>query len=164
MKKLFLAATLLAACGGGAKSTVRAPGDTTPDWVAQGTGAVEAESGKAVQAVGSAAGPDAKARRQKADAAARAQLDRVVGQLSASLARLGDPKQGDAIGTLTRRAATDAQQIRDHWVTSDGTEMSLDVLDLSGFKAALARQDADDKLKKDLSANADKAFDSIKGK
>jgi hypothetical protein len=162
MRRLFLAAALAAACGGGAKS-VKAPSDGTPDWVARGTGQFDAESGRMVQGVGSAAGPDAKARRQKADAAARAQLDRVVTQLSASLAKLGDARQGDAIGNLTRRAATDAQQIRDHWVTSDGTELSLEVLDLAGFKAALAKQDGDDQLKKDLSAKADKAFDSIKG-
>jgi hypothetical protein len=158
MKKLFLvAAAATLACGGG--KSVKASGDGTPDWVAQGTGEVNAEGGKKLQGVGSASGSDAKARRQQADAAAKTQLDSVVTALSSSLVKMSESKQTGDIAGIAQKAAAQSQQIRDHWVTGDGTEMSLDVLDLASFKSALAAVDGDDKLKKEMAANADKAFD-----
>jgi len=58
MKKIFLvAAVATLSCGGG--KSVKASGDVAPDWVAQGTGEVNAEGGKKMQGVGSASGPDA---------------------------------------------------------------------------------------------------------
>jgi hypothetical protein len=161
MKKLFLAVALAAiACGGG--KSVKSSGDGTPDWVAQGTGGVNAEGGKKVQGVGSASGADAKARRQQADAAAKSQLDGVVTSLSTALAQMSDSKKKpDEVAGIAKAAAAQSQQIKDHWVSGDGTEMSLDVLDLTAFKTALGSVDGDDKLKKELAANADKAFDQV---
>jgi len=161
MKKIFLvAAVATLSCGGG--KSVKASGDDAPDWVAQGTGEVNAEGGKKMQGVGSASGPDAKARRQQADAAAKTQLDGVVTGLSAALGKMSESKQADAaddISGIAKKAAAQSRQIRDHWVNSDGNEMSLDVLDLASFKTALSAVDGDDKLKREMSANADKAFD-----
>lgn len=160
MKRVILAAALvLTACGGG--KSVKASGDETPDWVGQGTGGVNAEGGKKVQGVGSANGADAKARRQQADAAAKSQLDGVVGSLSDALAKMSDSKKPDDVKGLAKSAAAQSQQIRDHWVTADGNELSLDVIDLAAFKSALASADGDDKLKKEAAANADKAFDQV---
>jgi hypothetical protein len=161
MKKVILAAAALAlvACGGG--KAVKSSGDETPDWVGQGTGGVNAEGGKKVQGVGSASGADAKARRQQADAAAKSQLDGVVTSLSQALAKMSDSKKPDDVANLAKTAAAQSQQIRDHWVAADGSEMSLDVLDLAAFKNALAGADGDDKLKKEAAANADKAFDQV---
>ena len=160
MKRLFLAVALAAvACGGG--KSVKASGDETPDWVGQGTGGVNAEGGKKVQGVGSASGADAKARRQQADAAAKSQLDGVVTSLSSALAKMSDSKKSDDVTGLAKAAAAQSQQIKDHWVAGDGTEMSLDVLDLAAFKTTLGSVDGDDKLKKELAANADKAFDQV---
>jgi hypothetical protein len=163
MKRSVFVLLAVLACGGGSK-TVRPTGDETPSWVSQGTGAVDAEGGKRLQAVGSASGPDAKARRQQADAATRTQLDGALARLSAALAKMSDAKQsGDEIAGLAGKAAADARQIRDHWVTRDGTETALEVLDLASFKASLQSVDGDDKLKREMSANADKAFDQLKG-
>jgi hypothetical protein len=160
MKRLFLVAAAAGlACGGG--KSVKASGDGTPEWVAQGTGEVDAEGGKKVQAVGSASGSDAKARRQQADAAARTQLDRMVAALSASLVKLSEAKQAGDISGIAKKAAAQSQQIRDHWVTNDGTELSLDVLELASFKAALASVDGEDKVKNEMASNADKAFDQV---
>lgn len=160
MKKVILTAALaMAACGGG--KAVKSSGDETPDWVGQGTGEVSAEGGKKIQGVGSANGADAKARRQQADAAAKSQMDGVVGSLSQALAKMSDSKKPDDVANLAKTAAAQSAQIRDHWVTGDGNEMSLDVLDLAAFKSALAGADGDDKLKKEAAANADKAFDQV---
>jgi hypothetical protein len=160
MKRFFLVAAAALACGGG--KSVKASGDDTPDWVSQGTGEVNAEGGKKVQGIGAASGSDAKARRQQADAAAKTQLDGMVTALSASLVKMSEAKQAnDDISGIAKRAAAQSQQIRDHWVTNDGTEMALDVLDLAAFKIALTAVDGDDKLKKEMSSNADKAFDQV---
>jgi hypothetical protein len=162
MRRLFLVAAVAAlACGGG--KSVKASGDETPEWVSQGTGGVNAEGGKKVQGVGSASGSDAKARRKQADAAAKTQLDGVVTALSASLAKLSEskPSSGDDIAGIARKAAAQSQQIRDHWVNSDGTEMALDVLELASFKSALETVDGDDKVKREMASNADKAFDQV---
>jgi ABC-type glycerol-3-phosphate transport system substrate-binding protein len=160
MKRFILAAALaVAACGGG--KSVKASGDETPDWVAQGTGEVNAEAGKKVQGVGSAGGADAKARRLQADAAAKTQLDSVVTSLSQAFAKMSDSKKPDDVAGLAKAAAAQSQQIKDHWVGADGTELSLDVVDLAAFKTALGSVDGDDKLKKEMAANADKAFDQV---
>jgi hypothetical protein len=165
MKKLMVVAVLgLFACGGGSKN-VKAGGDvTTPEWVAQGTGAFNMEAGKQMHGVGSAQGADAKARRQQADAAAQQQLAGGLDALAGSFTKMSE-QTGDSVGNqiadLCKKAAAQAASIKDHWVTPDGTEQALDVLDLSAFKSALQSVDGDDKLKHELSANAEKAFDSL---
>ena len=76
----------------------------------------------------------------------------------------GDRAFGDdkaIIAGLAKKAAAQSAGIRDHWVTPDGTEQSLMVLDLGGFKSALQSVDGDEKLKREMSANAEKAFDSL---
>lgn len=163
MKRLLMAAALLAACGGG--KNVKSSGEVPPpEWVAQGTGAFAAEAGKQLHGVGSAQGPDAKSRRQQADTAAATQLAGGIDALSASLTKMSEQTQdnlGDAISAIAKKAAAQAAAIRDHWVTPDGTEQSLDLLDLGAFKSALQSVDGDDKLKREMTANAEKAFDSL---
>ncbi|HUJ24929.1 MAG TPA: hypothetical protein VLW85_02850 [Myxococcales bacterium] len=157
------ALALSVACGGG--KNVRATGDvTTPEWVQLGTGAFTLEAGKQMHGVGSATGPDAKTRRQNADAAAQQQMAGGVTALAGSFTKMSEQtgdSVGNAIADICNKAATQAAAIRDHWVTPDGTEQALDVLDLQAFKAALQNVDGDDKLKHEMTANAEKAFDSL---
>jgi len=163
MKRLFLAVALLAACGGG--KNVKPSGEVSaPEWVAQGTGAFAVEAGKQLHGVGTAQAPDAKSRRQQADSAAAQQLAGGVDALSAALTKMSEQTQdnlGDAVSAIAKKAAAQAASIRDHWVTPDGTEQSLDVLDLTAFRAAVQSVDGDDKLKREMAANAEKAFDSL---
>ena len=166
MKNVVVVGALALAfgCGGGGKN-VKASGDVqAPDWVARGTGAFNLESGKQMDAVGSAQGQDSRARRQQADAAAQQQMSGGVDALAGSFTKMSE-QTGDAVGNqiadICKKAASQAAQIKDHWVTPDGTEQALDVLDLQAFKDALQRVDGDDKLKREMSANAEKAFDSL---
>jgi hypothetical protein len=164
MKKLVVVGALaLMACGGG--KAVKPGGDVSaPEWVAQGTGAFSIEAGKQMHGVGSAQGQDSRARRQQADAAAQQQLTGGVDALSASLTKMSEQTQdnlGDAVAAIARKAAAQSAAIKDHWVTPDGTEQALDVLDLNAFKAALQQVDGDDKLKHEMAGNAEKAFDSL---
>ena len=165
MKKLVAAAVLLAACGGGSKNVRPGGGSVvTPEWVSQGTGAFYVEAGKQLHGVGSASAADPKTRRQQADEAAQQQLSGGVDALAQSLARLSESSAGNTAGIiagLAKKAAAQSAGIRDHWVTPDGTEQSLMVLDLGGFKSALQSVDGDEKLKREMSANAEKAFDSL---
>ncbi len=161
MKKLFVVGALLAACGGGGKN-VRPSGEvTTPEWVTQGTGAFALEAGKQLHGVGSASAPDAKSRRQAADAAAQQQLAGGIEEVAKSLTKMSESPQGDSVATMTRKAAAQVAAIRDHWVTPDGQEQSLDVLELGAFKHALQSVDGDEKLKREMVSNAEKAFDSL---
>jgi hypothetical protein len=151
------------ACGGGGKN-VRAGGgaESTPEWVSRGTGAFQVESGKQLQAVGTAPPSDPRTRRQQADASAEGQMASGIDALAAAIAKLSDGSSSrDALSALAKKAATQAVAIRDHWVTPDGTEQSLEVLDVGAFKEALQKVDGDDKLKREVSANADRAFDSL---
>jgi hypothetical protein len=163
MRKVLVIAALAVACGGG--KNVKGSGEvTTPDWVAQGTGAFALESGKTLHGVGSANAADPKARRQAADAAAAQQLAGGVEVLAGNLTKMSQSSQdnlGDAIAAITRAAAGQAAAVRDHWVTPDGQEAALEVLDLGAFRAALQVVDGDDKLKKETASNAEKAFDTL---
>ena len=154
-----MVAALAMACGGGGKSVRPGGAESTPDWVARGTGAFQLESGKQLQAVGTAPPSDPKTRRQQADASAEQQMQSGIDALASALSRMSD--NGDAVAALAKKAAAQAAGIRDHWVTSDGTEQSLDVLDLAAFKDAVQRADGDPRLKREVSANAERAFDSL---
>jgi hypothetical protein len=160
MKKFFVVGALLAACGGG--KSVRPSGEvTTPEWVTQGTGAFSLEAGKQLHGVGSAFAPDAKSRRQAADAAAQQQLAGGIEAVALALTKMSESPQGDSVATMTRKAASQAAAIRDHWVTPDGQEQSLEVLELGAFKIALQSVDGDEKLKREMTSNAERAFDSL---
>lgn len=158
-----IAVAVALACAGSAKSVHPGGGaEATPDWVSRGTGAFQLEAGKQLQAVGSAPPSDPRTRRQQADAAAEQQMAQGIEALAAAMARLseaGGAQEGPA--SLTRKAAALAAAIRDHWVSPDGTEQSVEVLDLASFKEALQKTDGDERLKRELSANAERAFDSL---
>jgi hypothetical protein len=166
MKRFVVVAVLVAAACGGDKAEVRGNAGSTPEWLSQGSGTVVAESGKKLQAIGSSTATDPKARRQQADMAARAKLDAQLTQLATTLAKMSESNMdnlADVVAGLTKKAAASAQ-IRDHYVGGDGNEMSLEVLDLSAFKSTIATVDGDDRLKKEIAGNADKAFDQLVAK
>ncbi len=168
MRKLWgiAAVGLVLACGGGSKATRPSGGsDSTPSWLSEGSGAVYADGGRRLQGVGVASGvPDVKSRRRAADAAAREQLQGGVDALAQALTKLGENAQPDAVTAIARRAASQVAAIRDHWVTPDGDERALGVIDLDAFKKALQTVEGDDRLKREMSANLDRAFDQLAGK
>ena len=159
-------ALLALACGGGGKN-VRASGaqDRAPSWLAEGTGAVRSESGKRLQGVGVASGiSDPKARRRQADAAAREQLQGAVDALARTLAKMSESGQQGLVETTTtlaRKAAGQSAAIRDHWVTADGDERALAVLDLDALRRALQAGEGDDRVRGEMAANVDRAFDQL---
>lgn len=163
MKKILLAVLLAAACGGNKPVPTAARANAEPEWLTQGSGAFVGDAGRRLQGVGSASGSDAKERRQSADAQAKAQLAQTVEAFSAQLTKLSESTQdnlGDAIATIGKKAL-DKGQIVDHWVTTDGTEQAVAILDLDLFKTAVRKAEGDGKLKIEMANNANKAFDAM---
>jgi hypothetical protein len=158
------AAVALLACAGG-RSAQRGGGDATPAWVGQGSGAINTESGKKLQGVGVISGTrDPKTRRQQADEKARAECGVGIDLLSQWLAKMsGSTKENasDEIGAVAKRAMQQSAQILDHWVTPDGTESALCLVDLGAFKGALEKVDGDERLKREMANNAERAFDQL---
>jgi hypothetical protein len=161
---MALLAALAVACGGGSKETRPNPAsDSTPSWLSEGTGAVRSEGGRQLQGVGVVSGvSDPKARRRQADNAAREQVQAAVDALSRALAKAGDsPQDADAIRAIARKTAAQVTTIRDHWVTPDGDERALGVVDFDEFKRALQSGDGDERIRREMFSNLDRAFEQV---
>ncbi|MGZ6125884.1 MAG: hypothetical protein ACXWLR_13040, partial [Myxococcales bacterium] len=125
-------------------------------------GAFLTEGGKRLQGVGVASGiADPRARRRQADAAAREQLQVAVDTLAQALAAGTAPQDRVAVSELARKAGAQTAAVRDHWVTPDGDERALGVIELDAFKRALQTAEGDDRVKGDVYPNVDRAFDQI---
>jgi hypothetical protein len=161
---LTAAAALALSCGGGSKG-VRAGGalDAAPSWLSEGTGAIRGEGGRKLQGVGVASGvSNEKARRHQADGAAREQLQGAVDALARALAKAGEsPQDGRAVAAMARKAAAQVSVIRDHWVTPDGDERALAVVEVEELKKALQAVDGDERLRREMFANVDRAFEQL---
>ena len=165
MKTILLAGLLAVgvACGGSKPVPTQAREAAQPEWLAQGSGAFSGDGGKRLQGVGSASASDPRERRQSADAQARAQLSTTFDAFAVQLAKLSESTQdnlGDAVSGIARKTL-DKSQILDHWVTADGTEQAVAVLDLDTFKASVRKVEGDGKLKIEMANNAGKAFDAL---
>jgi hypothetical protein len=159
---LVAAASVALSCGGGAATRPTGGQDRAPSWLAEGTGAFRAEGLKRLQGVGVASGvADPRARRRQADAAAREQLQVAVDALAQGLS--GSPQDRAAVTEIARKAGAHAAAIRDHWVTPDGDERALGVIELDAFKRALQGVDGDERLKGEMFSNVDRAFDQAAG-
>ncbi len=161
-----IGATLLGlACGGGKATHSGGASDQTPQWLADGTGAIRGEGGKRLQGVGVASAvADPKARRRQADAAAREQLQTAVDALALALAKMSESTQPNLAPTTTgiaRKSAGQVAAIRDHWVTPDGDERALAVVELDALRRALQAGDGDDRIRGEMAANVDRAFDRV---
>lgn len=155
------AAALALSCGGGAATRPGGARDETPAWLAEGTGAFRGEGGRKLQGVGVASGvADPRARRRQADSAAREQLQSAIDALAQALAA-DAPQDRAAIAQIARKAGARASAIRDHWVTPDGDERAVGVIELDAFKQALQGIDGDERVKGEMFANADRAFDQV---
>src|SRR3989441_11508219 len=78
------------------------------------------------------------------------------------LARTGEsPQEGQAVAAMARRAAAQVSAIRDHWVTPDGDERALAVVEVDEFKKALQGVDGDDRVRREMFANVHRAFEQI---
>jgi len=161
---LATAAALALSCGGGSKA-VRAGGvpDATPSWLSEGTGAIRAEGGRKLQGVGVASGvTNERVRRHQADGAAREQLQGAVDALARALAKAGEsPQDGQAVAAMARKAAVQVSAIRDHWVTPNGDERALAVVEVEDFKKALQGVDGDERVRREMFANVDRAFEQV---
>jgi len=163
MRNRLLAALTAAslACGGGAATRPGGARDETPAWLSQGTGAFRVEGGRKLQGVGVVSGvADPRARRRQADSAAREQLQVAVDALAQAVAR-DAPQDRAAVTEIARRAAAQVSAIRDHWVTSDGDERALSVIDFDAFKRALQGVEGDERVKDEMAANVDRAFEQV---
>jgi hypothetical protein len=164
MRWLAVAATALAmACGAGKGTRPESGSEQTPSWLAEGTGAIRAEGGRRLQGVGVASGVrDAKARRRQADGAAREQLQAAVDTLARALTKAAEtPQDAEAVRALARKTASQVASIRDHWVTPDGDERALGVVDFEEFKRALQAADGDERVRRAMFSNLDRAFEQI---
>jgi len=161
---LTAAAALALSCGGGSKA-VRAGGapDATPSWLSEGTGAIRAEGGRKLQGVGVASGvTNERVRRHQADGAAREQLQGALDALARALAKAGEsPQDGQAVAAMARKAAAQVSAIRDHWVTPNGDERALAVVEVEDFKKALQGVDGDERVRREMFANVDRAFEQV---
>jgi len=164
MNRLALVAALLAVgCGGGKAARPDGASDQAPSWLSEGTGAIRGESGRRLQGVGVASGvSDPKARRRQADGAAREQLQSAVDALARALAKAGEsPQDAEAVRAIARKAAVQEGAIRDHWVTPDGDERALSVIEFDAFKRALQSVDGDERVRREMFSNLDRAFDQV---
>ena len=164
MRRLALVGALAVACGGGGTAVRPDKGsDQTPSWLSDGTGAIRTESGRRLQGVGVVSGVrDPKARRRQADNAAREQVQAAVDALSRAVARVGEsPQDADAIRAMARKAAAQVATIGDHWVTPDGDERALGVVDFDEFKRVLQSGDGDERVRREMFSNLDRAFDQL---
>ena len=165
---LAAAAALVIGCGGGGKAVQQkdTASDGTPAWLAEGTGAFRGDGTRKLQGVGVASGmTEPRARRRQADGAAREQLQAAVDALATALAKAGDSPQDPAtVTSLLRKAAGPVAAIRDHWVTADGDERALAVVEVDALKRALQSVDGDEKVRQDMFANLDRAFEQVAAK
>ncbi len=170
MKNIFWAGLLIfgsmetiAACGGSKPVPTQAHEASQPEWLTQGSGAFARESGKRLQGVGTANASDPRERRQSADAQAKSQLSQTLDAFLAQLTKLSESTQdnlGDAIDAIGKKTL-EKSQILDHWVTTDGAEQAVAVLELDAFKTAVRKVEGDGKLKIEMANNAGKAFDAL---
>jgi hypothetical protein len=161
---LAAAAALAVGCGGGSKTAPKdSPSDGTPAWLVEGTGAFRGEGNKKLQGVGVSSGvAEPRARRRQADGAAREQLQGAVDALAQALAKAGDsPQDVTTVTSLARKAAGQVASIRDHWVTPDGDERALAVVELDAMKRALQGVDGDERVRQEMFANLDRAFEQV---
>src|SRR5207248_7340653 len=101
-------------------------------------------------------------RRRQADGAAREQLQAAVDALARALAKASDaPQDAEAVRAIARKAAMQVGAIRDHWVTPDGDERALGVVELDAFKRALQSADGDERVRQEMFSNLDRAFDQV---
>jgi hypothetical protein len=157
-------AALSMACGGGSATRPGGAREQVPGWLAEGTGAFRTEGGKRLQGVGVASGvADPRARRQQADGAAREQLRVAVDALAQALSAGEAAQDRAAVADIARRAGAQAASIRDHWVTPDGDERALAVIELDAFRSALQGAEGDERVKGEMFSNVDRAFEQIAG-
>jgi hypothetical protein len=164
MNRVMLAAAIVGvACGGGKAPRPDTASDQSPSWLSEGTGAIRGESGRRLQGVGVVSGiRDPRARRRQADGAAREQLQSAVDALARALAKAGEsPQDGEGVRTIARKAAAQVAAIRDHWVTADGDERALGVIEFDAFKRALQSLDGDERVRREMFSNLDRAFDQV---
>ena len=137
--------------------------DATPSWLSEGTGAIRAEGGRKLQGVGVASGvTNERVRRHQADGAAREQLQGAVDALARALAKAGEsPQDGQAVAAMARKAAAQVSAIHDHWVTPNGDERALAVVEVEDFKKALQGVDGDERVRREMFANVDRAFEQV---
>ena len=71
------------------------------------------------------------------------------------------PQDAEAVRAIARKAAMQVGAIRDHWVTPDGDERALGVVELDAFKRALQSADGDERVRQEMFSNLDRAFDQV---
>ncbi len=165
MKTLLFAGLLglAAACGGNKPVPTAARETSQPEWLSQGSGAFTGDSGKRLQGVGSASASDPRERRLAADAQARSHLLQTFDAFTAQLTKLSESTQdnlGESVSAIARKTL-EKSQVMDHWVTTDGSEQAVAVLDLDAFKTSVRKAEGDGKLKIEMANNAGKAFDAL---
>jgi hypothetical protein len=156
------AAAAAVACASSSNSIVPTRPFTTPGWLSEGTGAFRGEGGRRLQGVGVARGiANPMARRKQADAAAQEQLQSGVDALAQALSKMAESGQAGTVVTIARDAAAQSYPIRDRFVTADGTELAVAVLEIDDFRKALQKIRGDEKTRLEMDANVDRAFDQL---
>ena len=118
-----------------------------PAWIDNGSGTSE----QRFAGVGVAAGiRNARLRRETANDRARSELAKVLLEFGARVSG------GPALDLAGQQALAEDSQVTDHFVTNEGTEYALLLVDLSAWKRRAAA--ALDAGASDLDARADKAF------
>lgn len=180
MKKIIgmaIAAAALVACGGNkpemSNQVLHANG---PDWVNRGSGAFGGDKGKVFYGVGIASGiRNAAMRRSTADSRGRAEISKILDTYVSVLNKdyMASTTAGDMSASAEEQHVEQALktysqmelsgvQIIDHWVDTDGTEYSLAQLDMDSFKNNMDKmKELNEKVKEQVRANADKAFDEL---
>jgi hypothetical protein len=157
------AAAVAVACTSSSNSIVPTlPPFTTPDWLSEGTGAFRGERSGKLQGVGVASGiANLMARRKQADAAAREKLQSGVDAFAQALSKMAESGQASTVVAIARKAAAEVYPIRDRFVTADGEEVAVAVLEIDEFRRALQKLEGDEKTRLEMAANADRAFDQL---
>ncbi|MBI5624924.1 MAG: hypothetical protein HY924_14205 [Elusimicrobia bacterium] len=172
-----LALGMAAGCASSSKPS-QPVGPASPEWVMKGSGAFKDSNGiSVIYGVGASQGVKlVPLARQNADAAADAEITKVVNNYVSTLVKsyMASTTAGDlskssdeqhvssTLKTFGQACLHGVQKI-DHWKDpSDGTLYTLAKLDMSAIKKTLEEQkELDSKVRDFVRANAEKAFDEL---
>jgi hypothetical protein len=174
---LAIATAAMVACGSkGPEMSNQVLHANGPDWVNRGSGAFGGDKGKVFYGVGIASGiRNAAMRRSTSDSRGRAEISKILDTYVSVLNKdymasttAGDMSASSEEQHVEQALKTYSQmelsgvQIIDHWVDTDGTEYALAALDMDSFKNNMDKmKELNEKVKQQVRANADKAFDEL---
>lgn len=171
-----VAALIIAGCASGSRlKTLQKIG--APEWVIQGSGAFEKDSGKIIYGVGSATNiKDFSLLRNAADAEARSEVAKVIDVYTSSLFKMykestsvsgnNNPSEAQQVEKVLKETVVmslSGVELVNHWQDPrDGTLFALAKYELNKFKDSIENtRELNVEMKELVRKNAERAFDDL---